>query len=278
MIEHEDPDSPTISRQAHWVPPEIWEIVIAHLAYDSWTLKACAATCFTWYNIATPHLHRTLKFRQWARDTTRVHLNPLEFLHKLDLLKFVKEVQFEKAMFGTPWLVPAIFDPESLQYFCELKNLQDLTIADLDFSHFPMGVGKYWGHFSPTLRSMALISPRGTRRQLLDFMRLFPKLDHVKISNYRGGGGEYKAVGTPLVPTEGGLRGGLTLKNFGDEGLLKDMAVVYGGMRFSFMDLDDVQGVRFVLETCADTLEAVRIHPRQHCKSILCPLEYFVER
>jgi hypothetical protein len=141
-----------------------------------------------------------------------------------------------------------------------------------------MGVGKYFGQFSLTLRSVTLISPRGTRRQLLDFMRLFPKLDDVKILDYHTRGGEHKALDVPLVPMEGGLRGGLTLKNFGDEGLLKDMVFAYGGMGFTFMDLDDVQGMQFVLESCADTLTAVRIHPRQHCKSILGLFEYFAER
>jgi hypothetical protein len=233
-------------------------MIIARFAYDARTLKACAATCFAWYNIATPHLHHTLKLRQWARDTSRAHLSPLEPLHKLDLLDFVKRVEFE-AMFGTAWLAPAIFDSESLQYFHTLKNLQDLTIADLDFSKFPMGVGEYFGHFSPTLRSVALSAPRGTRRQILDFFGLFPELDDVEISNYRTWAGEHETLDTMLVPVEGRLHGRLTLKHFSDEELLKGMIVAYGGMRFTSMGLHDVQGMQLVLEACANTLETVCI-------------------
>lgn len=235
-------------------------MIIVHFAYDVWTLKACATTCFTWYNIATPHLHHTLKLRQWTRDASHAHLNPLESLHKLDLSDFVKRVEFE-TIFGTPWVNPAIFDSDSLQYFHALNNLQDLTIANLDFSKFPMGAGKYFGHFSPTLRSISLSAPRGTRRQLLDFFGLFPKLDDVEILNYLAWAEERGTSDILLVPMEGRLRGRLTLKHFDDEELLKDMIVAYGGMWFTSMELHDVQGIQPVLEACASTLERVYIQP-----------------
>ena len=243
-------------------------MIIAHFAYDAWTLKTCAATCLAWYNIATPHLHHTLKFRQWARDTSHARLHPLESLHKLDLLDFVKRVEFE-TIFWTPWLNPAIFDCESLQHFRALKNLQDLTIADLDFSEFPAGTGKYFGHFSPTLRSVGLSAPRGNRRQLLAFFGLFPKLDDLKISNYKTWTGGHEALDTPLVPMEGRLQGRLALNQFGDEELLRDMIFAYGGIRFTSMDLHDVQGTQLVLEACANTLETVCIQTGgvpQYCK------------
>ena len=169
-------------------------------------------------------------------------------------------MQFE-AIFGIPWLSPTIFDSESLQHFRALKDLQDLTIADLDFSEFPMGVGKYFGHFSPTLRSVALSAPRGTRRQFIGFLRLFQNLDDVKILDYHTWAEEHEALDTLLVPLEGRLRGRLTLERFGDEQLLKDLIVAYGGMRFTSMYLHNVQGMQLVLEACADTLETVWIQP-----------------
>ena len=262
------------SRQSHWAPPEILEMIIAHLIYDTRTLKACAATCFAWYNVATPHLHHTLTLRQWATDTSRTYLNPLEPLHKLELLPFVKRVEFEKGLFGGAWVSPTIFEPESIEYFGALENLQDLAITDLDFSKFPRGVGEYFGHFAPTLRSVALGGPRGTRRQLLDFFRLFPKLDDIKILDYYIWVEAYEALDIPLIPIIGGLRGQLTLKHFNDEGLLKDMIIAFGGMRFTSMDLHDVLGMQLLFEACADTLETVHIHPGgalQHRKRFLDP-------
>lgn len=251
---------------------------MAYLTYDIQALKACAVTCFTWYNVATPHLHHTLTLRQWATDASRTYLNPLEYLHKLELLPFIKQVQFERGIFGSPWVVPRIFDPESIQYFGALENLQNLAIADLDFSRFPVGVGEYFGHSSSRLRSVALNAPRGTRRQLLDFFRLFPELDDIKISHYYPWTGAYDALDTPLIPIRGELRGQLTLIDFSDEELLKDIIVAFGGIRFTSMDLDDVLGMQLLLEACADSLEAVHIHPGdgvQLCKRVLDPSEYF---
>jgi hypothetical protein len=278
VVTHEHPDTPTGSRKPHWAPPEILEMIMAHLTYDPQTLKACVTTCSAWYNIAAPHLHRTLTLRQWDADSSHTYLKPLEYLHKLELLPFVQKVQFERGIFGTPWVNPAIFDSESIQYFGALENLQGLAIADLEFFKFPMGVGEYFGHFSPGLRSVALSSPRGTRRQLLDFFRLFPKLEDIKILHYHTWVGAIDAVATPIVPIKGELRGRLTLKNFGDEELLKEIIVAFGGMRFTSMDLDDALGMQLLLDACADTLETVHIHPGgafQQCKRVLEPSKLF---
>ena len=242
-------------------------MIIAHLAYDTPTLKACATTCFSWYNITTPHLHHTLILQEWPTDLSHKYLHkylsPLASLHKLGLSPFVKQVQFKRAVFTDPWVVPAIFDSRSIRCFHALVNLQDLTIADLDFSKFPAGAGYYFGHFSPSLRSVALSCPKGTRRQLLDFLRLFPKLDDIKISYYHARTEAHEALNTQFIPIRGGLRGRLTLRTFGEEGLLRDIIIAFGGMRFTSMDLRNVPGTQLLLEACADTLETLHMDPYQ---------------
>ena len=259
-------------------------MIIAHLKYDTPTLKACAATCFSWYNIATPYLHHTLILREWSTDPSHKYLHryltPLASLHKLGLLPFVKQLQFKRAVFTVPWVVPAIFDSRSMRYFNALVNLQDLTIADLDFSEFPTGAGRYFGHFSPTLRSVALSRPEGTRRQLLEFFRLFPKLDDIKISHYHARPESREPLDTQLIPIGGGLRGRLALRRFGDRGLLEDMIIAFGGMRFTSMDLRNVRGMQLLLEACADTLETLHIYPDdifQRCERVLDPQEGFFD-
>jgi hypothetical protein len=143
-----------------------------------------------------------------------------------------------------------------------MVNLQKLEIEDLMFSQFPEGLGKYLGHFAPTLRSVALICPKGARWQLLDFLRLFPKLENVGISRYSKRGGGDPLDNQPVVPIIRGLRGTLVLKDFGDVKLLEDMAVVFGGMGFTCMDLKNTpRAMRFVLDACADTLETLCIYP-----------------
>ena len=271
VLEHRDSDTHTDSPQPYWFLPEIVEMIVAHLIYDTPTLKVCAATCFSWYNVATPHLHHTLTLRQWSPDTSHKHLNPLASLDKLGLLPFVKRVQFEKELFAVPWVIPATFDCQSMRYFGALENVQELSVAGLDFSKFPVGLGEYFGRFSHTLRSVALSGPRGTHRQLLDFLRLFSNLDDIKISCYPSGSEAQEELDTQSIPIGRGLRGRLTLVNFGAEGLLKDMIAVLGGMRFTSMDLQNVRGMRLVLEACADTLETLRIRPDdtyQDCKMV----------
>ena len=253
-------------------------MIIAHLIHDVPTLKACAATCFSWYNIAVPHLHHTLILWEPPKNVPHKdlhkHLRPLASLHKLGLSAFVKQVRFEWPIVTyDPWVTPAIFDRWSMRYFRALVNLQDLTIDYLDFSNFPMGAGQYFGHFSPTLQSVALNWPMGTRRQILDFFRLFPKLDDIEIVGHDTRPGVGEVLDTQLVPIRGGLRGRLILRYFDDWGLLEDMIVAFGGMRFTFMSLQHVRGKQLLLNACADTLETLHIHPDDifhHCERVLC--------
>ena len=156
-----------------------------------------------------------------------------------------------------------------MRYFRAMVNLQELKIMYLDFSKFPAGLGEHLGHFSPTLRSVALDRPRGTHRQLLDFFRLFPLLDDISVWQYSPVSEEYKLLDNQPASVRGGLRGRLKLHNLDDEGLLQDMVVAFEGMRFTSMDLLGVRGMRFLLETCAHTLETLCLHPEDgldYCK------------
>jgi len=260
----------TGSRRPRRLPPEIVEMIIAHLKYDTPTLKACATTCSTWYHIATPHLHHTLTFWEYFTRPEWAFRNPLPSLHKLGLLPFVKRVEFKIAHYGGCWDTPAFFDSRSMRHFGALVNIQSLAIADLHFSESSAWTGKHFGHLSLTLRSLALSYPDATRRQLLDFFRLFPRLDDLKILGYSRGGRAHEALDTQLVPIKGGLRGQLSLRSFGDAWLLKDMIVAFGGMRFTSMKLQDVEDIPLLLEACADTLETVYMRPSSSlaCKRV----------
>ena len=44
-------------------------------------------------------------------------------------------------------------------------------------------------------------------------------------------------------------------------GILKDMIDLFGGIRFHYMDLFCVYGVRLLLDASADTLEILRLYP-----------------
>ena len=233
-------------------------MIMDYLKHDIATLKACAATCSTWYRIAALHIHDTLVLPKWSASTSgNQPYSRLLFLHKSGLLPLVERLVF---MGSLGRLV--CFDSGNMRYFRAMVNLQELDIWDLNFHEFPAGLGAYLGHFAPTLRSAALSWPKGTRRQLLDFFRLFPKLENVGISRYPKQGGHNPLDNKPVVPISGRLRGTLVLKEFGDVKLLEDMAVAFGGMKFTCMDLkDSPRATRFVLDACADSLETLRIFP-----------------
>jgi hypothetical protein len=260
--------------QPSFLPPEIVEMIIFHLTDDNKTLKACAATCIIWHNVVTPHLHRTLTL--WSNffvpdGNGNARRNPLPILHQLGLLSLVKELQFSGTFPVVHWVTPAIFHSRNMRFLLTMENLRELRIADLDFSGFPTGLGECLGHFSPTVRSVVLRRPNGTRRQLLDFFRLFPTLDDVEVLNYSVRWEGDEVLDDQLVPMSGGLRGQLTLHSFGEEVLFEDMVVAFGGMRFASMDLRNVRGIQSLVEACAHTLETLRIYPddiSNHCKSV----------
>ena len=252
-------------------PLEIVEMIIAHLEHDTLALKACAATCFSWHSIAIPHLHHTLRLRGWvSKDFKNQRSDQLPSLFTLGLLPFVKQLQFGGAFAARLETVPAVFDSDSMRYFRAMVNLQELRFMDLDFSQFPVGFGEYLGHFAPTLRSVSLDSPNATRRQLLNFFRLFPKLDDIRILSYSARRKAHKALNTKLIPISGGLRGRLSLDTFDDERLLNDMAVTFGGMRFTSVYLRKTRGMDFLLDACADTARTLRIYPGDECPEDSC--------
>ena len=130
------------------------------------------------------------------------------------------------------------------------------------FPRFREGTGKYFGHFSPTLRSITLNGPTGTCRQLLEFFTLFPKLDNIKLTYYFGQPPTHEGHSTQRNAIRGGLRGQLVITNYGaGVGLLEDIIVAFGGMRFSSMELEYVPGMRLLLEAGADTLQTFRWYP-----------------
>jgi hypothetical protein len=63
----------------------------------------------------------------------------------------------------------------------------------------------------------------------------------------------------PFIPP---LRGRLTVTCFTRVGILKDMVELFGGIRFRYMDLFNVVGTRLLLDACAETLETLRLYPR----------------
>ena len=253
--------STAVRRQTVNLPQDVLEIIIANLSDDIRSLKAVSTTCYSWYLAAVPHLHHALVLG--GRDSEKAHteLKPLTKLHGMDLLPFVKKLWIQTA-YIEPWLSPRKFDRKTLRSFAALTNVQQLRIERLDLSKFMSGVERYFGHFAPALRSIALILLFGTQRQLSHFLALFPNLDDIEIVFYSSAKHDITTKPGPEVAVPfpvPSLRGQLKFAHFWSETAIEGMITSFGGLRFRYMDLRDVKGARLLLEACADTLETVRI-------------------
>ena len=241
------------------LPYEIVEMIIAHLTRDLDALKACSLTCRSWYIATVPHIHHTLTLRDNSRDESRYELDPLSALHGLGLVSLIKEIRVSGRFpeWGS-WFVPQAFSPDDLRHFSAFANVQALKLESLKIHDFIPGAERYFGHLSPTLRSIRLWSPCCTPRQLSHFLSLFSNLDNVNIG-FPNNPSHASTPNTELVLFSAPrLRGQLELHGFDWIETWTDLITSCGGLRFHYMDLCWVGGcVPFLLGACAETLETL---------------------
>jgi hypothetical protein len=242
-------------------------MIIAHLTYDTRSLLACSLTCYSWYIAAVPHLHHTLiTFTPTYPRSARKKFSwpePLRNMHKLGLLPLVKRFQIRKdtlCFFGG--FSRKQLNCFTMRHFFALTDVQELGIEYLDIPSFMPKLRRYFGNFLPTVRSLALREPKGSRRQILYFIGLFEHLEDLKLLYDRVAFQTEPADDqTPKPPFVPPLRGRLTIMYLTRVGLLEDMIDQFGGIRFHYMDLFHVDGMRLLLDSCAETLETLRLYP-----------------
>jgi len=127
----------------------------------------------------------------------------------------------------------------------------------MDFAGFASEIDKTFGHLSPTLRSITLIFPRGSYRKIQNFLRLFQRLDDVKIVHYIDTLEADDPNEAPRDPIQGSLQGKLSLRSSEDQCLMAKL----GGMRFTSMEFGDMGWAQPFLDACAETLQVFRFHP-----------------
>ena len=247
------------------LPTEIVHMIIAQLSCDMRSLRACSLTCYSWYIAAVPHLYHLLitpTYRLRIRSTF-AWSEPLRDMHELGLLPLVKTLQIPTTRDTDhfPVFSPTRFNRRILRHFSALTNVQELGIESLDVSSFVPRIRRYFGHLLPSVRSLSLRSPKGSRRQIIYFIGSFQHLEDLKLL-YDFEDSQDEPAGDPslLPPFAPPLRGRLTLMNIERVDILKDMIDLFGGIRFRYMDLGNVNGVRLLLYTCAKTLETLRLY------------------
>ena len=241
-------------------------MVIAQLIHDKRSLLSCSLTCYSWYTASVPHLHHTFVIQTISRcGSPRLGWpKPLQEANKLGLLPLVKKFRVRVGFSDTAMFSPKRFNWGTLRQFSALTNVQELAIDYLDIPSFMPKIRRYFGHFSPKVRSLALRKPKGTNRQILFFIGLFQHLEDLKLLyDVIYPQEEEPADDRTLVPSfVPPLRGRLTITCFGKRvDLLEDMIGVFGGIRFRHMDLFNVKGTWLLLDACAETLETLRLCP-----------------
>ena len=246
------------------LPQDIVEQIISYFIYDIRNLLACSLTCRSWYTAAVSHLHYSLTTDEdppsWVDKKCRWP-GPLEKSYKLGLLPLVKRFRIRLQSFRARF-IPELLSGRNMDYFAALANLQELGIDDLDLRSFMPILQQCFGHFSPTLRFLALKEPVGCCRQILYFIGLFPNLQDFKLHYYGLKFGPKCAVDATLTPLSvPPLQGWLTLTFFTKTCIVRGMIAFFGGLHFRHMDLFGVECLPLLLDECAETLETLRLYP-----------------
>jgi len=237
-------------------------MIIAYLIYDSYSLRACTLTCYSWYIAAVPHLHHTFAiiFVPWC-----LNLWPLYFLrsmHVLGLLPLFKDLRIHVEEHLYHGLSAERFDRSILRYFLALTNVRNLRLDYLDIPSFMARVQQYFGHFFPTVESLTLKTPKGSYRQIVYFIGLFQHLEDLELICDPAGPRQDQPGDLTLVPPfTPPLRGWLKVQCFTEVELLKVMIGLFGGIQFRGVDLSAVQEVQLLLDACAKTLETLILRP-----------------
>lgn len=251
---------------ANKLPQEIVDMIISHLVYNTRNLLACSLTCYSWYIASVPHLHRTLVALTGRQVYTSMYNwpKPLQNTSRLGLLPFVKKLFiWDNDHRVINQFSPERFNHRILRQFSGLTNVRELYLGGLNILSFMPRVPQFFGHFLPTLRSLALWSPRGSSRQIIFFTGLFRHLEdltlrYVTLETSERGQPDDLTLIPPFAPP---LRGRFVAMGITRAGFLQAMIRLLGGIRFRYMDLFNVGETRLILNACADTVETLRLYP-----------------
>jgi len=280
-ISHLLGNTPPVARNPHEpthpLPHEIAEMIIAYLIHDLHALKACSLTCRSWYIIAAPRIHHTLILR---KDIPCNELKPLFKLHGLGLIPLVREIRVERWGWVDNWFVPQVFCRRSLRHFSAFANVHTLALQEVDIYRFIPHIERYFGQFSPTLRSIVLSHPCCTPQQLSHFLSLFPNLDDIMIWGLLSPFLPRKTV-PDVMPNPFSApkpRGLLVLGGFDWVETWTHLIASCGGLRFRHMELQrSASCTPALLEACTETLETLRFYATDHPQSRLLRVYVFTD-
>ena len=247
-------------------------MIIAHLVHDTHSLLTCSLISRSWYSAAVHDLHRTLFTQTGSRFKNKTQWpKPLRMASKFGFLPLITRVIISGGRLPHDQFSQTKFDHWTRYEFSKLTNVLELSINYLNIPSFIPSIQEYFGQFSPTLRSLTLISAEGSGRQVAFFVGLFPHLEDVNLRTCWGRPWEMQLSDTTLVlpsvppfvpPSIPPLGGRLTIHS-GDR-IAKGMVDLFGELRFRHMDLR-WGGVQHLLYACPNTLETLKLDAIDIC-------------
>ena len=259
-----------VSSPAMRLPQELVDMVITHLTYDTRNLLTCSLVSRSWYIAATRHLHNTLTTHterlNW--DEKNEWPKPLSRASKLGVQPLIKELFISGfcSLDGEGLFSAKQFHRRTRREFSALTNIRVLSVDNLDIPSFMPKIRKYFGQFSPMLQSLTLKKPRGSCRQILFFIGLFPRLEDLGLHFDRVVLQPEPANYLELVPSSPPpLRGRLTASCFRGIDFTRATIDLFGGVRFRHMDLVHMGGTQSLLSASTDTLETLKLDATDIC-------------
>jgi len=184
-------------------------------------------------------------------------------MHALGLLPLVKKFWARSGHdYGRFGFSPEAFNDRTLRYFSALANVQELEMDYPDIPNFVPRIRRYFNHFLPTVRSLVLKGPKGSPRQIIYFIGFFQHLEDLKLIDTWADPQDETTDDLTLIPLfVPPLRGWLNVRSFTKLGLLKGMIDLFGGIRFRYLNIFNVNGLGTLLGACAKTLEYLVLNP-----------------
>ena len=232
-------------------------MIIAHLIHDMPSLRSCSLTCYSWYIAVVPHLYLTLSVHIRSLGTEPEWPNAIRRMHALGLLPLVENFYVFSV---SEEFSPKLFNWHILHRLSALTNVQNLGIDMLDIPSLMPRIRRYFRPFLPTVRSLHLREPRGSDRQLVFFVGLFPQLENLSLDSrrfYNEGPKEDLKLIPPFSPP---LRGELLAYHWVEPGFFQALARSFGGLRFRIINIFNVGDTRCLLRACAKTLQVLQLH------------------
>jgi hypothetical protein len=266
---------------AGWMglPQTLVDMIFEYLKTDRNTLLSCSLTCRALFCSARRVIHERLyvtgskvfpsvnKSVEWCWIFKRRCFRILSLADDADLIQYTRHLIVE---------VGQVFTPRTLQphiqTFQKYVWLTSLTLTRFDPTPFLPVFDRYFHHLSHSLRSLHLISSRGTPDVMMDFISRFRNLDDLEFNPVVKPPRRPQKRPTSLGPRRWftPLGGTLRIVNTDSQrtNAFGPLLHLPGGLRFRSLEFACCAGISTaeIIQECSSTLESVTY--TLHCREL----------